>query len=335
MTSGPPATLAPSMGDGDIDISVVVPSHGRPLRLRWLLNALEEQTLAPDRWELVVGHSSPGPETTEMLRTHPLAAKVSVRGVHGEPAPAPGRNRNRAWPVARGRLIAFTDDDCRPAPEWLERVLAAAERHPGAIIQGATAPDWEERTIVEFAPWFHTRSIAPPQPWAQACNIVYPREVLEAAGGFPEDLWGEDTALAENARAAGVEYVGARDAVVYHAVIERTLPGMMRDAWRFRNLPLLIRRYPRLRRDFHLWIFYTRQHALLPPALLGWMLMRRSRLASLLIVPYLIQTVPRKYGQDHRARARALMDLPGWVTLHLFEMASLAWGSIKHRTLFL
>ena len=36
------------------EISVVVASHDRPLRLRWLLNALEEQTLERDRWEIVV-----------------------------------------------------------------------------------------------------------------------------------------------------------------------------------------------------------------------------------------------------------------------------------------
>ncbi|MDX6659127.1 MAG: hypothetical protein QOH62_3920, partial [Solirubrobacteraceae bacterium] len=39
-------------------ISVVVPSHDRPLRLRWLLNALDEQTLAREQWEVIVAHDS-------------------------------------------------------------------------------------------------------------------------------------------------------------------------------------------------------------------------------------------------------------------------------------
>jgi glycosyltransferase involved in cell wall biosynthesis len=320
-----------------MEISVVVPSHDRPLRLRWLLNALEEQTLAPDRWELIVGHDSAGDETEELLRTHPLGQKVSVRSVRLAPGSAPpGRNRNAAWRVARAPLVAFTDDDCGPAPDWLERMLKVADRHPGAIIQGATAPDYEELKIVAYAPWFHTQSIGPPQAWAQACNIVYPRAVLEATGGFPEDMYvGEDTALAETARGLGVEYVGAREAVTFHAVTERTLPAMLRGAWRWRDLPLLIRRHPRLRQEFPLYMFYTREHALLPLAMLGWVQLRRTRLASILLLPYLMQAVPRKYGHSARGRARALLDLPGWTALHLVEMASLAWGSVKHRKLFL
>ena len=42
------------------DVSVVVPSHARRLRLRWLLNALEEQTLAPERFEVIVVHDYTG-----------------------------------------------------------------------------------------------------------------------------------------------------------------------------------------------------------------------------------------------------------------------------------
>ena len=38
------------------EIAVVVASHDRPLRLRWLLEALADQTLARYRFEVVVAH---------------------------------------------------------------------------------------------------------------------------------------------------------------------------------------------------------------------------------------------------------------------------------------
>src|SRR4051794_18197745 len=114
------------------EISVVVASHDRAVRLRWLLNALEEQTLPPECWEVVVGHDSAGPETEELLRTHPLAASGRLSHVRLPPGSAPpGANRNAALALARGETVAFTDDDCRPPTQWLEHALAAARQQPG------------------------------------------------------------------------------------------------------------------------------------------------------------------------------------------------------------
>ena len=319
------------------EIAVVVPSHDRPLRLRWLLNALAEQTLPRDRFEVLVGHDSSGPETARLLETHPLAKAGVLRSVSLEPGTAPpGKNRNAAWRMARAPLIAFTDDDCRPPPEWVERALVAAGRHPGAIVQGATQPDPDESNIGRYAPYVRTQSIRPPRPWAQACNIIYPLEVLERLGGFPEDMYvGEDTALAESARASGVPYVAAREVVTRHAIDEIPMALHVVGAWRWRGLPLLLSRHPRLRSDFPLYRFWTRAHVWLPPAVVGVALQRRSRLWGALAIPYLVHATPGKYGSRPRARFRALLDLPGLVVIHAAEIVSLAWGSIRHRSLFL
>jgi GT2 family glycosyltransferase len=319
------------------EIAVAVASHDRPLRLRWLLNALAEQTLSQERWEIIVSHDSSGPETEELLSTHPLALSGRLRSVPFAPGIAgPGRKRNAAWQSSHAPLIAFTDDDCRPPAQWLELALAAARRHPGAIIQGATGPDIEETNIGQYAPWTHTVSIWPPQPWGQTCNIVYPRAVLEATGGFPENMFGgEDTALAERARERGVDYVAAKEVVTWHAIEEISLMRAIRIGLRWRDMPLLIRMHPRLRQEFPMYFFYTRHHVWLPLAALGFVQMRRSRLASLLLVPYLVHALPRKHGPLPRGRIRAAVELPGRVAIDFSEMVGLAWGSAKHRKLFL
>jgi GT2 family glycosyltransferase len=213
--------------------------------------------------------------------------------------------------------------------------LAAARRHPGAIVQGATGPDPEEDNIGQHAPWVHTISIGPPQVWGQTCNIVYPREVLEAVDGFPDDMYpGEDTALAERARDRGVAYVAAPEVVTWHAIEETSLLGMIRGAWRWRDLPLLVRRHPRMRRDLHMYFFWKREHVWLPLAALGWLKMRRTRLASALLVPYLAHTMP-KHTSFPRGRIRSAFELPGRVAIDVAEFVTLVWGSIKHRKLLL
>src|SRR4051794_41725778 len=84
----------------DVEISVVVASHERPLRLRWLLNALEEQTLESGRWELVVVHDSRGDETARLLEEHPLARAGSLRRRRLQPGTgSPPRPRNIGWPM--------------------------------------------------------------------------------------------------------------------------------------------------------------------------------------------------------------------------------------------
>ena len=325
------------MESGVPDIAVVVPSHDRPLRLRWLLNALEEQTLERSRFEVIVAHDSSGTETEELLRTHPLARAGVLRHVQLPPGSAPpGRNRNAGWRMARADVIAFTDDDCRPPEDWVERALEAARRAPGAIVQGATRPDPDEVLIHRHAPWSHSQSIWPPRPWAQACNIVYPREVLERAGGFDEAMYvGEDTDLAERAKALGVPYVGGRDVVTHHAVIESSLAGMIRGAWRWRDLPELIRKQPQLRDEFPMGMFWKRTHGWLPFAVAAWFLERRSRAWGALALPYLVHATPKHHGVHPRGRVRALAELPGRFALDVAEFAALTWGSIKHRTPFL
>jgi GT2 family glycosyltransferase len=317
------------------EISVVVPSHDRALRLRWLLNALAEQTLPRDRWEIVVGHDSAGPETEELLRTHPLAADGTLRHVTLEPGSAPpGRNRYAAWRIACAPSIVFTDDDCRPPADWLERALEAAQRHPDAIVQGRTTKDPDELEIMH-APYKHSQRITPPTPWCEACNIIYPRALLERLDGFDETHYvGEDTDLAMRAKALGAQQVAAPEVLSYHAVIEQSLPQAIRNRWRWHDLPHLIVKHPEMRRHFPLWIFWKRTHVWTPFFLAGFLLVRRNQAWGLLCVPYVVHATPT-HGTNPRGRYRGLFELPSRLLLDLVEMVALVRGSARYRRFFL
>lgn len=317
------------------EVSVVVPSHDRPLRLLWLLNALERQTLPKDRWEVVVCHDSRGPETERLLKAHALAKQGILRYETLPPGSAPpGANRNVAWRMAHAPLIAFTDDDCRPPPEWLEQALDAANRHSGAIVQGKTQPDPDEMEIAIAAPYPRTQRIMPPVPWAQCCNILYPRDLLERANGFDETLMtGEDCDLAMRLRAEGVEYVGVPELLTFHAVEAGPLWQRLRGLWRWRHLPYTVKVHPELREHFPLWAFWRETHVWLPFALAALVLQRRSRLYGLMALPYLLHAMP-SHGAGPRGRIRSLMEFPGRLAIDVTEFTALAWGSIKNRTFF-
>jgi glycosyltransferase involved in cell wall biosynthesis len=321
----------------DRQIAVVAATYRRPLRLRWLLNALEDQTLPRGSFEVLVAHDPADRETIEVLARHPLGEDGTLRPVAAEPSEhRPARLRNLAWRVAEAPLVAFTDDDCRPAEDWLERLIDAGERMPDAIFQGTTLMDPAEHAE-QLAPWPHSQHIEPPEPWAQTCNMLYPRALLARVGGFDESYpgpAGEDTDLAMRVQRAGAAFEAVPEAVTYHAVHSASLASRIRSTWRWHAVPAVPKRYPEIRRHYALGLFWRREHMWLALAGAGLVLARRSTPAVLLALPWCVASA-RPYGPSLRGRVRSALELPGRLAIDTAEVAALAWGSAKHRTLLL
>jgi GT2 family glycosyltransferase len=314
-----------------IDVTVAIASHDRPVRLRWLLNALEEQTLDPDRWELVVATTNE--ELARIATEHPVGA----RHVHPH-ASGPAAQRNAGWRAARAPLVLFTDDDCRPAPDWVEKMLAAGRAHPGAIVQGAVRADPYEWSVGS-SPHARTLVVKPPNEYAQTANILYPRDVLERLDGFDEAFpgpAGEDLDLAERAWAAGVPYEGEPDGLVWHAVEAYSLPQAIRLARKWTAVPYLVKLHPHIRRThgYQLGIFWRASHFRWLLAALGLVLGRRRPALRLLAVPYVTIRLTRR-GVDRRALAAGLLELPGQAIVDGAEVVTIVKGSVEHRTLLL
>lgn len=318
--------------EGSVAVSVVVASHGRHLRLRWLLNALEQQTIAPSEWELIVVHDYDGATARRVMDAHPLTERGTLRHVAIEPGTgSPSRQRNIGWRAARGEHVAFTDDDCRPEPEWLERLVAVARSAPGQVVQGRTRPEPLERAMLT-APHVRTLKIDPVGPYAQTANILYPRALLQRLDGFDERaIAGEDVGLSLRARAAGAEIAGAPDAIVNHAIESHTLPGIVRQNLKWRHLAYLAKRHPEIRREFPLRVFWDSDHLLTTGAIVGVLGARRAPVLGLLAVPYLRRSLARR-GTGPRARVVALAELPGQAVRQTAEVLGMAAGGIRHRT---
>jgi len=147
------------MKDLTPDVAVVVASHDRPLRLRWLLNALEDQD--HDAFEVIVAHDS-GDETEALLRDHPLARAGVLRHLRFAPGLGPAAKRNaarvlpqakhgkpvRAWNGQSGPRAASAGSHARaahtsaePAAQVSATIQASRETVRGAL-NGTRAPAW-------------------------------------------------------------------------------------------------------------------------------------------------------------------------------------------------
>jgi GT2 family glycosyltransferase len=315
------------------DVSVVVPSHGRAVRLRWLLNALEEQTYAG--FEAIVVHDYAERERARLLDDHPLVRRGRARLLAVAPGTGgPGRQRNLGWRAARAGLVAFVDDDCRPEPDWLERLLAPARANTGAVVQGATRPDPFEEEVLA-APHVRTMRIVPPTLQGQTCNILYPRALLEALDGFREDASvGEDVDLAVRARRSGAAWVAAPDAVVNHSIEAFTAAELIRANWKWLDLPLTAGRHPEVRRALAFGAFLDPARATVALALAGLLGAVRLPPLALLAVPYARSALAIR-GRGRRERAVAAVELPGRFAVDAAEVLTLAAGSLRAGTLLL
>jgi GT2 family glycosyltransferase len=243
----------------------------------------------------------------------------------------PAGGRNVGWRLARAPLVAFTDDDCVPAPNWLSAALAASAAHPGAVVQGPTRPDPAE--LERDGLLSHTVRIERLGPQYETCNIFYPRALLERLHGFDERFGlqpaGEDTDLAWRAIESGAETVFAPDAVVDHAVARIGVRGMLTLAARWGAVTRVFAAHPQIRASMlYRRLFWNVWHYLL------W----RSLLA-LAAPAWLRRWLLARHAQQLAARAREQGAGPAAIPFLIVYDAVECWavtrGAIRHRTLVL
>jgi len=308
---------------------VVIPTRRRETRLAFALEALAAQTLAPERFEVVVVRA---PDAAGGPLARPPAG-LRVRFLTSAVA-APAAQRNLGWRSTAAPLVAFTDDDCRPAPRWLESLLAAAGG-PSTILQGRTQPDPDERHLW----WGLARSweITAPNLWFATCNIAYPRALLERLGGFDERFpaaWGEDTDLGLRARELGARVRYVDDAVVWHAVVSRPLRTALREASRHDAMPVVVKRHRIHRRNL---LAGVGDHWHVRWLLLVWglaSLRRRPLTGALATIPYLLPRVNWRRPLTLRT-VRQLAHLPVAFTLDGVETLVTLRSAVRNRVLVL
>jgi glycosyltransferase involved in cell wall biosynthesis len=95
--------------------SVIVITRNRSASIPEALEALSKLNY-PD-FEVIVVDSS---DEAEKIKTAEVAARFGAKYVF-EPRRGQALARNTAIPIATGEILAFTDDDCIPSPDWLAK----------------------------------------------------------------------------------------------------------------------------------------------------------------------------------------------------------------------
>jgi glycosyltransferase involved in cell wall biosynthesis len=168
-------------------ISVIIPTFNRSQHLRACLESLKSLRYPADRFEIIVvddGSREPIKTIADTFRDS-LPVSVIAQANAG-----PAKARNRGLEAATGELIAFTDDDCRPRPEWLEELAKGFNAHPKAAFGGrvvnATPHNLYSRASQQLVDYLYQyyRPQETGRGFFTSNNLAFPASTLRSIGGF-------------------------------------------------------------------------------------------------------------------------------------------------------
>lgn len=176
-------------------VSVVVPTYNRRALLRETLAALSRQDYR--EYEVIVVDDGSVDGTREVVqREFPEAHYVRLDRNRGCAAA-----RNAGVQAARGEIVAFTDDDCVPPPDWLSRLAEGHVNHPEVVGVGGymepTEPMLRSNAFARYEAYLthvvygagHDEYVGGYEcPAGGTNNISYKKAVLEQFGGFDESF---------------------------------------------------------------------------------------------------------------------------------------------------
>jgi GT2 family glycosyltransferase len=203
-------------------ISVVIPTYKRPCALQRCLEALCAQTYPADLFEVIVVNDGGQPCPEELLSG--ILTRLRVRLVNQENT-GPGGARNRGAGEAKYELLAFLDDDCIPAREWLEALNAAYISTPDKVFAGRTVNGCKDNPFASTSQMLNdylqsnSLTIEGNYTFATSSNLAIGKNFFFELGGFNKKFRiaaGEDRDLCTRLEKMGYRIVLLENIIISH-----------------------------------------------------------------------------------------------------------------------
>jgi len=172
-------------------ISVIIPVYNDSMNLDICLNALKEQTLEKSNFEIIVVDNASPENLQEIKNKYPEASYLY------EDKPGSYCARNKGIMNAKGDILAFTDADCIPSKDWLQRGLLTISQKvndKAGIVAGEVSffvNDKENMTAVEV--WemlhkYHQENYVKNFNFGLTANLFVMKSVVDEVGLFNAEL---------------------------------------------------------------------------------------------------------------------------------------------------
>ena len=203
-------------------VSVVIPVYNNSELLRKCLTALANQTYSQEQYEIIVVDNGSQEDIKSVISDF-QQAKLTYESKPGSYAA-----RNQGFSVAKGEIIAFTDSDCIPAPDWIEKgVQNLLDDENCGLVGGRIEKIFkrEDPSALEFYDSFflNQKKYILAEKFGATANLFTRAKVLEDVGKFNPALKSNgDREWGNRVFASGYNLKYADDLVVRHPT---------RDSW--------------------------------------------------------------------------------------------------------
>lgn len=199
-------------------VSVIIPVFNDACRLQNCLLALENQTYPQNHYEIIVIDNG-SHESVEKSIDH--FAHVSVLM---EKRPGSYAARNRGIASVKGEVIAFTDSDCIPRPDWIEKGVANILHYPQCgLVAGKINLFFKNPRQLTPVELYESLMAFPQKTYIEklhfgaTANMFTLKSVFDKAGLFNDKLQsGGDREWGQRVFSLGYKQVYAKDTCIDH-----------------------------------------------------------------------------------------------------------------------
>lgn len=201
-------------------VSVIIPVFNDAKRLKICLSSLENQTYPQSLYEVIVvdNASNEGEDIKEIVAEfkQAIAAYESV--------PSSYAARNKGISLAKGEVLAFTDSDCIPAADWIEKGVSHLLRVPNCgMVAGKIRIFFKNPNHLTTVELYESimaltqKEFVEKDGYAATANIFTFKQVFERVGRFDETFKsGGDMEWGKRVAACGYQQVYAEDSCIDH-----------------------------------------------------------------------------------------------------------------------
>lgn len=199
-------------------VSVIIPVYNDLERLKICVEALVKQTYPQDNYEIIVVDNGSAQSPAADLATYKSLCVVQ------ETSPGSFAARNKGAQVAQGNILAFTDSDCIPAADWIEKGAAYLHANPQVGLIGGRVKVFAQNPqhptaaeLCDLVTAFPQKRYIEKLHFSVTANLFTTKTVFESVGPFNEKLKsGGDLEWGQRVFAHGYQLIYAPDVCVAH-----------------------------------------------------------------------------------------------------------------------